>query len=232
MAAKRPAGKRVALFPVKGGTGKTTLALALAGAAAQRGLRVLVVDVETRTSRAAQSLLAGGKPPVGEVHAGLGHWSGVRVMRWDGVSDLPDDQAHLTIIDCPADPDMAEPAARVADLVLIPVQPEPFAVVGVRDAHDVLSPAEREKVRIVVNGYDGRERLHREELAAMREHLASLLVPGVVIPRRAAIPRAQAQAAPLQLVSVRGLDDVLPAIESLLDAVLAQLNVPDPKERA
>lgn len=213
---------RVALFPVKGGTGKTTLTLALAGAAAVRGLRVLVVDQETRTSRAAQSLLEGKQPAVGEVVPGKGAWYGVRVVRWDGVQPIPDGDADLVLIDCPADPDRAAVAAQAADVVLVPVQPEPFAIGGIQDAHGALRPADRGKVVIVVNAYDHRERLHREELAEMQAQLSALLIPGAVVPRRAAIPRAQSATLPLQLSSARGLEDVLPVITTVLDAVLAK----------
>lgn len=213
---------RVALFPVKGGTGKTTLALALAGAAALRGLRVLVVDQEARTSRAAQSLLEGERPSMGEVLPGRGSWYGLRVMRWDGETPIPDEEADVTLIDCPADPDRASAAAEVADVVLLPVQPEPFSVGGLQDAHAALRPEDRAKALVIVNGYDVRERLHRDELDAIEQQLGALMVPGGIVPRRAAIPRAQAAGAPLQLSSTRGLEDTLPVIEVVLDAALAK----------
>jgi len=215
-------GVRVALFPVKGGTGKTTLTLALAGAAAVRGLRVLIVDQETLTSRATQSLLEGERPPVGQVMTGRGTWYGVKVMRWDGSREIPDEAVDITLIDCPADPARAASAAAVADVVLVPVTPEPFSVGGVKDAHDALRAEDRGKVLFVVNGFDSRERLHRAEVAAMEDQLKALLITDALIPRRAAIPRAQANTVPLQLSIVRGLEDVLPIIEKVLDAVLVK----------
>ncbi len=211
---------RLAVYPVKGGTGKTTLVLALAGAAAMRGLRVLVVDLDTGTSRATQSLLAGDRSEVGQVVAGKGAWYGVRVMRWDGVSALPDD-LDLVLIDCPADPGRSAPAAAAADVILIPLPPEPFSVGGLADAHAALAPGDRSKVRVVVNAFDIRERLHREELQALRDGVGALLIPGVV-PRRAAIPRAQSDLRPLQLTGVRGLEEVLPVIEIVLDDILGK----------
>jgi len=209
----------VAIYPVKGGTGKTTLALALAGAAAMRGMRVLLVDLDQATPRASQSLLEGSRAPLGEVVAGLGPWYGVRVTAWDGESQVPFAGADLTIIDCPADPGKARPAAEVADIVLLPVPPEPFAAIGLADAHAALPEQARDRARMVISMADQRERLHRDGEAEIRSALGERVVEPVV-PRRAAVPRVQAEGAPMQLSQDRGLGDVLPAVEALLDSIM------------
>jgi chromosome partitioning protein len=208
---------KVAVYSLKGGTGKTTLTLALAGAAAGRGLRVLVADADPHP-RAAQFLRNGQKPALGEILPGAEVWYGVRTMRWAGgaLPEAPD----LVLIDCPPDERGAGPATRAADLALIPVQPERFALEGLAEAAAALPKALT--VRAVLNMYDHRQAEHRARADEVRRALGERLWEPPV-PARAAIPRAQGTGMPLHLAPSKGLADVVAVVDGLLDRLIGHL---------
>lgn len=214
-------GSRVAVYSLKGGTGKTTLTLALAGAAALRGLRVLVVDADPHP-RAAGYLLDGQAGEPGRAVPGAGSWYGVRVMRWDGTGELPDGAAQLTLLDCPPDERNAAAAAAVADLALVPVQPERFALEGLAEVRAAL-PRDL-PVSVVINLLSPREAEHRARVEEVRAALGGRVLEAMV-PRRAAVPRAQGTGVPLQLAPTAGLGEVLAAVDDVLGHLLEQLGI-------
>jgi len=110
----------IAIVGNKGGTGKTTLALNLAAALAERGDSVVIVDADPQQS-AYQWRLTGsvdnGLPDVVAAAAGLPKT----------VQALRDTGSHV-VIDCPPSikAPQAEQALRLADHALVPVQPSPM----------------------------------------------------------------------------------------------------------
>ncbi len=110
----------IAVVGNKGGTGKTTLALNIAAALAQRGDSVVIVDADPQQS-AYQWRLTGaddnGVPAV--VAAAMGLDKTVRA--------LGEAHAHV-VIDCPPSikATQAEQALTLADHALVPVQPSPM----------------------------------------------------------------------------------------------------------
>ena len=112
----------VALLNQKGGVGKTTLALHLAGRWAGKGRRVLVVDADPQGSALDWS----------EQRASLGH------PRLFGVLGLPRETLHRELPAIAADVDhvivdgapriagVARSALLAADVVLVPATPSPF----------------------------------------------------------------------------------------------------------
>ena len=112
----------IALCNQKGGCGKTTLAINLAQAFVSDGADVLLLDMDPQGSASDWRSIAPDLPPAFEV----------REMDRDELlrqARALRRQHGVIIIDCP--PQYAEQssaAIRVADLVLVPVQPSPFDV--------------------------------------------------------------------------------------------------------
>ena len=112
----------VALLNQKGGTGKTTLSLHLAGELAQGGARVLVVDADPQGSAldwAQQRSQAGIARRFGVV--GL-----PRETLHREAPALARDADHIVIDGPPRVTGIARSALLAADLVLMPVQPSPL----------------------------------------------------------------------------------------------------------
>ena len=112
----------VALLNQKGGVGKTTLALHLAGELAVKGARVLVVDADPQGSAldwAEQRTRSGLERRFGVI--GLARESLHRET-----PALAQGADHLVIDGPPRVTGIARSALLAADLVLVPVQPSPF----------------------------------------------------------------------------------------------------------
>ena len=112
-------GQIIAVCNQKGGCGKTTLAVNLAQAFANLDLRVLVLDLDPQGS-ALEWAWDSNAFDVKEASHGPIRQPDVRRMRT---------QYDLALIDCP--PSYAQPSAeaiRIADLVLVPVQPSQLDV--------------------------------------------------------------------------------------------------------
>ena len=109
----------VAVVNQKGGAGKTTLALGLAGAWTAEGVKVLLVDADpqgTASDWAAVAAGAGSPPPFGVVKL-------VRPTLHKEVDSLAAAHDHVVIDGAPRNYELARSAIAAADVVLIPVQP-------------------------------------------------------------------------------------------------------------
>lgn len=148
-------GKIVAVANLKGGVGKSTLAVNLACALADGGQRVLIVDADSQGT----SCFWGnqGKLPV-EVkgmplddRTAASGWVArllydresedrSRVKRWK--RDLKDSFAAYVVVDCPPHIGLATTAALdIADLVIMPVTPSAADLVATASALDLLRKA-------------------------------------------------------------------------------------------
>lgn len=112
----------VALLNQKGGVGKTTLALHLAGQWASQGRRVVLVDADPQGSALDWSQQ--------RAHAGLPRAFGVIGLARDTLHreapEMARDVDHLVIDGPPRVAALMRSALLAADLVLAPVQPSPF----------------------------------------------------------------------------------------------------------
>ena len=112
----------VAVLNQKGGVGKTTLALHLAGEWARRGLRVTLVDADPQGSALdwSQQRSREGQPRSFGV-VGL-----ARDTLHREAPELARDADHVVIDGPPRVAGLMRSALLAADLVLMPVQPSPF----------------------------------------------------------------------------------------------------------
>ncbi len=166
-------GKRaviVALLNQKGGVGKTTLALHLAGAWAAQGRRVLVVDADPQGSALDWSEQRGreGWPRLFGV-LGL-----ARETLHRELPTLARDAEHVVVDGPPRVTGIARSALLAADVVLVPATPSPFDGWASGEMLRLLGEARvfRPEIvaRFVLNRCAARTVIARETGAALAEH--------------------------------------------------------------
>lgn len=162
--------KIITVVNQKGGSGKTTVSMQLAGALARRGHKVLVVDADPQGTATRWAASAEEKPFPAPV-VGLSA-AGVKVHR--EVQKFVDDY-HYVVIDCPpaADSPVPQSALLIADLALVPIIPSPldlWAAVGIRQViENVGDLNERLTARLVINQCQPNTSLVKEALEVLPE---------------------------------------------------------------
>jgi chromosome partitioning protein len=160
----------IALLNQKGGVGKTTLALHLAGAWANAGRRVVVIDADPQGSALDWSQQ--------RAKEGLPRHFGVLGLARDTLhSEAPEiahDADHVLIDGPPRVASLMRSALLAADLVLIPAQPSPFDGWASGEILRLLQEARLFRpqlvARFVLNRCGARTVIARETAQALAEH--------------------------------------------------------------
>lgn len=169
----------VALLNQKGGVGKTTLALHLAGAWAGKGKRVAVIDADPQGSALDWSEQ--------RAREGLPRLFGVLGLARDVLHrELPEiaaDYEYVVIDGPPRVTGIARSALLAADLVLIPATPSPFdgwasaEMLRLLDEARIFRP--ELSARLLLNRCAARTVIARETAEALAEHDPPMLIARV-----------------------------------------------------
>lgn len=163
--------KIIAVCNQKGGSGKTTVSMQLAGTLARRKNKVLVVDADPQGTATRWAASAGDENPFPASVIGLSAAS-EKVHR--EVKKFVGDYDFI-VIDCPpaADSPVPQSALLIADLALVPIIPSPldlWASVGIRKViENVGDINETLKARLVVNQCQPKTNLAKETLEILPE---------------------------------------------------------------
>lgn len=161
----------IAVVNQKGGAGKTTLAMQLAGTLARREVKLMVVDADAQGTATRWAASAPDDLPFPAPVIGLSA-AGGKVHR--EVAKFIDDY-QLIVVDCPpaVDSPIPQSALLIADLALVPVIPSPpdlWAAVGIRHLIESMAGINQSlKSRLVINDLEPRTSLAREVLDILPE---------------------------------------------------------------
>ena len=135
--------KTIALIAQKGGTGKTTLALALAVAAEQDGLASLIVDLDPQATACNWSDRRGTDSPLVIDAQPARMAQALEKAREGGIG--------LAVIDTPARSEQAAlAAAKLADLIVIPCRPQIYDLETIQNTQELVALAGGKKPVLVV----------------------------------------------------------------------------------
>lgn len=221
--------KLITIFNQKGGCGKTTIAMSLAGAMAQRGYAALVVDMDPQGTATRWASAAPDERPFPASVMSLAPMEGKMHREVKNHMETHD----VILIDCPPAMSSAAPtsAMLVSDLALIPVVPSPADIWAAEAAKKLAETAQLVNdgltTRVVANMVQRTTSLARDLLELLEEDktfppLRSSL--GL----RAAFREAQILGSTVHLVprAKAAVDEV----EAMTDEVLALLRLPMTKK--
>lgn len=155
----------------KGGSGKTTVSMCLAGSLANKGKKVLVVDADAQATATRWAASAEETTSFPAAVIGLSV-ANAKVHR--EIKKFVNDYDYI-IIDCPpaADSPVPQSALLVSDLAIVPVIPSPldlWAAVGIREIiSQVKTINENLEARLVVNQCQANTSLAKESLEILSD---------------------------------------------------------------
>lgn len=132
---------RIAFINQKGGVGKTTLAINVAGCMARQGLKILLVDADPQSSALDWAGARTGDSPFSII--GM-----PRPVIHKELPKLEEGYDHVVIDSPPSVHQLTQSIVGASDVVVVPVQPSPFDVWAaeavlrvIDDASAVLNPS-------------------------------------------------------------------------------------------
>ncbi len=134
----------IALIAQKGGTGKTTLAVSLAVAAGQVGLKALIFDLDPQATACNWKDRRKGEGPV-VIDAQPSRLAAA-------LEKAEENGVDFAVIDTPARSEQsALAAAKVADLVLIPCRPQAYDLETIPNTKEILALAGHTPALAILN---------------------------------------------------------------------------------
>lgn len=156
----------IAVISQKGGSGKTTITLNLAIAAAKRGKQVAVIDLDPQQSASRWSRLRSADNPV----IVSGHGPNLATL----LERAKDGGADIAFIDtAPKSENAALTAARLSDLVIIPCQPSNLDLDAIADTINIANLAKRPTL-FVLNNCRASSALPDQAAEALAEYKAPI----------------------------------------------------------
>jgi chromosome partitioning protein len=215
--------KVITVFNQKGGCGKTTVSMHVAGTLGLRGHRVLVVDMDEQGTATRWASQAPDESPFPATLSNLAAMGGK--MHREIRSQI--ENYDYIVIDCPPAVHSPSPSSAmlVSDLALIPVVPAPadmWAVVAAKQlAFHAQATNEVLQVRLVPNMVQKNTTLARETLDVLSEDTE---IPLAVarLGSRSAYRECQLLGATVHKIS--RARDAISEVESLVDEALSLLS--------
>ncbi len=217
--------KIITVFNQKGGCGKTTVCMQLAGAFAQSGYRTLVIDMDPQGTALRWASAAPDEQPFAATVMSLSAMGGKMHREVKNHINTYD----VILIDCPPAMDSAAPtsAMLVSDLALIPVVPAPADIWAAESAVQLAASASQVndalKTYIVPNMVQQHTGLARDMLDALRS-MEGLNVLNSTLGLRTTFRDCQLYGASVHKIS--RTSTALTEVEAMKKEVLTLLGLP------